>query len=186
MMVLSATFDFGPVSTRDATVFTAKRPGNSLPAGDSSSIRLTLEDVQPWLDYMVAQGITIVIALLDENERSIYADPGLIGFYQTATIQGHVVSMSQPDAPTKILDIVQQTSDAGGSLYWRSWSSRTCCRGMVHYYHLSPEDATAETMAQANESGVKRKGDVESLKKWMGTCFCNNKEKNNQFSCYSE
>jgi protein-tyrosine phosphatase len=152
-----------------------ERPGNAiLEASSSSTTKVTLNDVQPWLDFVVAQGITHVIALLDENELSVYEDPpGLLGIYQTAHLKGHVESMSQPDAAVKILAILQQANDAGEKVVCHCTggvgrAGRVAAAWLVRQYHLSPEDATAETMAQAKESGVKRKGDVESLKKWLG------------------
>lgn len=170
----TTSFNFGPVSSRDTTVFTVERPGNSLVDESSTTQRLTLEDVKPWLDYMVAQGITQAIALLDDNELEVYQDPpGLLGMYQAVNIQGHVVSMNAPDAPTKILGILQQASETGDKVACHCTggigrSGRVAAAWLVQKYGLSPEDATAETLAKAKESGVIRKGAVDMLQKWMG------------------
>lgn len=164
-----ALHNFGPVSTRDSLLFTAERPGN--PEGKSDTV--SDEAVQGWITYVKAQGITHVIALLDDNEFANYVSD-LPTLYQAGGLQFSQQPMSAPDAASHIFQIIDQAAGGGSEKVvvhctgGIGRAGRVAAGWLCHHYGLSPEEATAETMATAKTFGVNRKGDAAALAKWVG------------------
>lgn len=107
---VAAPFNFGPVSSRDKVLFTSERPGNT------SIEKTNIADpaqVQDWLDFMTNQGVTYVIALLDENEYTdCYAAPGLFDAYRKAGLEAMVQPMNDPDASRNIFQAIRRTMES--------------------------------------------------------------------------
>lgn len=173
-------FNFGPASSRDSILFTAARPGNPK---DDKWEQIPDSKVWEWIEYMKTEKkITHVLVLLDDNELESYLPSGLENLYHQAGLKCTIQPMKAPDAAQKIFALLDQQQESNHHEKNRvvahctggvGRSGRVAAGWLVHKYGLSPLEATEEVMRQAIECGVKRKGDVEMLTKWLDTS-CNN------------
>lgn len=100
---LSASFNFGPASTRDTILFTAERPGNS---STTTTGVADVAKVQEWIAFMKQQGIANVIVLLDDNELTMYHDPDLLQRYKIAGFEFLVQPMNGQNACQTIMAFI--------------------------------------------------------------------------------
>jgi hypothetical protein len=68
--VIAAAFNFGLVSSRDNVLYTSHCPGYNKDGLPITYTELE-QQISGWLNYMKHQGITNVIALLDDNELDL-------------------------------------------------------------------------------------------------------------------
>ena len=106
----AAVFNFGAASSRDSVLFTAERPGNPK---SKSSDAADMDEVQAWIAFMKEQGVSNVIALLDENELSIYAEPGLVQIYENAGLVSLIQPMKGGNACKNIIEFVREAEAKG-------------------------------------------------------------------------
>jgi hypothetical protein len=121
----SGKFNFGPASARDNVLFTAERPGNPSIDDDKAGKEVVAvvadeQQVQDWLAFMKASGVTHVVALLDDEEfANCYAAPGLLQTYQSAGLTCSVQPMRDPRASQSIFAFLHtveaQSSSSSGS-----------------------------------------------------------------------
>jgi hypothetical protein len=68
-----AEFNFGPVSSRDSVLHTCLRPGYN--KKDKLTYQEQLDQMEGWINFMKnKQGVTNVVALLDDNELLLRKD----------------------------------------------------------------------------------------------------------------
>ena len=134
-------YNFGRASPLDSVMHSAERPGNP-PEKDG---RVSPEDVQEWINYMRdEQGVTNVIALLDEDEMAIYEEPGLQKMMAQNGMNFHVRPMGEEGAPEKIMSLIDEAEARGEKILCHCTGGigrcgRVCAAWLVHRYELSPE-----------------------------------------------
>lgn len=160
--------NFGPASPLDTILYTAERPGNP-PTKDGEA---TSDDVDKWISFIQGQGVTNVIALLDDSELEIYGPPGLLKMYERAGMKCHQVSMGDEGSCGRIMEVIDQADQRGEKIVTHCTGGigrcgRVCAAWLVHRYNLSPAVATLIVLDQATKSGVERLGHTEKLAEWM-------------------
>lgn len=134
-------YNFGPASPLDSVMHSAERPGNP-PEKDG---RVSPEDVQEWINYVRdTQGVTNVIALLDEDEMAIYEEPGLQKMMVQNGMKFHIRPMGEEGAPEKIMSLIDEAEARGEKILCHCTGGigrcgRVCAAWLVHRYELSPE-----------------------------------------------
>jgi len=119
---------------------TAERPGNP-PEKDGI---VDPKEVQTWIDYVKGQGVTNVIALLEDDELKIYSDPGLQKMMEDNGMKWHRIGMDDAGAPQKILGLIEDAAERGEKIVTHCTGGigrcgRVCAAWLVHKYELSPE-----------------------------------------------
>ena len=134
--------NFGAASPLDEVLHTAERPGNP-PEKDGIVAK---EQVQAWIDYVKnVQGVTNVIALLEEDELAIYEDAGgLQTLMEENGMTFQRCSMKGTDAPERILGLIKEAEEKGEKILTHCTGGigrcgRVCAAWLVHRYELSPE-----------------------------------------------
>jgi hypothetical protein len=163
-----APHNFGPASTRDTILFTAERPGNPKEKNDPVPDSKVIE----WMDYVKARGVNRVVALLDENEMKIYSN--LPSLYQNGGLQFTIQSMSDPEAPSKLFNLLQSCAENNESVVTHCTGGigrcgRVCAGWLCFRYGLTPEEATKETLACARDYNIHRAGNADLLEEWLKT-----------------
>lgn len=164
-------YNFGPASSRDAVLFTAARPGN--PPAENKFDNIDDAVVMEWIQYMKhEQGISHVLVLLDDNELESYLPTGLETLYQNGGLSYTIQPMKAPGAASTIFARLDEAATRNERVVAHCTggvgrSGRVAAGWLVHRYGLTPEAATDETMQQASNSGVQRKGNVEMLQAWL-------------------
>ena len=161
--------NFGPVSPRDHTLYTAERPGNSY--GKESPVPSTM--VNEWIAFMKDRGIGHVIVLLDDNELGVYEDHGLLEIYKNSGFSFLQVPMSETGAYERITTYLQRVHEKGEKAVTHCTggtgrAGRVAAAWLVHQYKLDVEEATKETVDIAFEKGICRLGHAEKLAQWTG------------------
>ena len=162
-----APYNFGPVSSRDTTLYTACRPGNP----PSKSDAVTTEAVAEWIEFMKASGVSKVVCLLDENEYCNY-NTDLCKLYGCAGLDYICQEMGAEGASTRINEFIDQAADSGEKVVAHCTggvgrAGRVAAGWLVHRYGLTPAEATLETLATAHDASVNRKGDADALSSWL-------------------
>jgi len=163
----STLYNFGPASPLDEVLYTAERPGNQFVKDG----RVTSAQVLDWIDYVRKQGVTNVIALLDENELDIYDEP-LVDLMEQQQMKCHVIPISTVGAAGKIMNIISTAEVNGEKVVCHCTggvgrAGRVAAAWLIHRYNLSPEVATLTVLDQAFKSGVKRMGHSKKLSHWL-------------------
>lgn len=161
--------NFGRASPLDSVMHSAERPGNP---PEKDGIVGTAE-VQEWIDFIKGQGVTNVIALLEEKELAIYEEPGLQKMMSDNGMKWHRIGMGSDGAPKEILTLIEEAEARGEKVVTHCTGGigrcgRACAAWLVHRYDLSPEVATLIVLDQAHKSGVQRLGHSEKLREWIG------------------
>ena len=162
-----APHNFGPVSSRDNTLYTACRPGN--PPGKTDAV--SNEAVQEWIHFMKDSGVSKVVCLLDDNEYANY-DMDLCKQYCAGGLQVFCQEMRAEGASAKINEYIESAAKKGEKVVAHCTggvgrAGRVGAGWLVHRYGLTPAEATRETLAMAKDAEVNRKGDVDALSLWL-------------------
>jgi len=162
-------YNFGPASSFDTVLYTAARPGNT----SDKRAKVTKGEVREWIRYVKSKGISVVLALLEEDEFEIYPEPGLLKMYEEAGITCHVTPLGEDGAFYKIMKIIEDAEESDKKVVTHCTGGvgrcgRVAASWLVYKYNLSPKKATANAIAQAFESGIVRLGDTKKLDAWIG------------------
>ena len=138
--------NFGRASPLDSVMHTAERPGNP----PEKTGRVSPAEVKEWIDYVRGQGVTNVIALLDEKELDIYEEPGLQKLMEENGMKFTVRPMGEEGAPQKILRLIEEAEERGEKIVCHCTGGigrcgRVCAAWLVHRYELSPEVRSEST-----------------------------------------
>ena len=166
-------FNFGQASSRDQILYTCERPG-----GDpdiKTGGKISLDNVQPQVDFMKKQGISQVLILLDDNELFEHYETAdlLIDAYQAAGMDTHRQPMGEPGAASNIMKIISNNCEQNNKIaahctHGMGRSGRVAAAWLSVQYNLDPSDATDEAMEYARTMGIERLGNAEKLATWMG------------------
>lgn len=156
-------------SSRDQTLFTAERPGAE---GTGGMTMIPMKNVEEWIALMKESKIQHVLMLLDDNELQDYPEPGLVEIYKNAGFAVHHEPMLNTGAPNRIFDIIDKAELKGERVvahctHGQGRSGRVAAAWLVHRYGLSPEVATKEVMAHAEQDSIVRLGNHAKLEEWL-------------------
>ncbi len=165
----TAPHNFGPISRREGTLYTAERPGhhqNDFPT----------QIVEDWVQYMQRKGITNVLIIMEADEFDVY-EIDLIRFYEEAGLEVHHVPFSSADSYDRTMRLIRDLDASGKKVVThctggKGRCGRVACAWLCKKWGLSPLEASQEFIDQAVENGLYRLGDVQKLKKWIGYSSC--------------
>ena len=101
-----ASHNFGPISFRDETLFTAERPGH--PGKDGVPTKI----VEDWVTFILSKGIRNVLIIMDDNEFGVY-EVDLKRFYENAGLTVYHIPFSSPDSYTKTMNLINELDSRG-------------------------------------------------------------------------
>jgi len=162
--------NFGRISYREETLFTAERPGHYKKEFPPSII-------DDWIQHVKKKGINNVLIIMDDNEFDVYEGIDLKEFYRQAGLIVHHIPFTSPNSHEHIMALLQKL-DADGQKVVAHCSGgkgrcgRVSCAWLCKKWCLSPIEASQEFIDQAVENGLYRLGDVQKLKKWIGYGSC--------------
>jgi protein-tyrosine phosphatase len=162
-------YNFGPASLYDTVLFTAERPGNRC----IEDATVSSSTVNEWIAFMKNQGIGHVLVLLDDNEFSIYQDPGLLGLYQAGGLSYCQATMGDVESYDRVIAYLQNVEKRGETAVTHCTggigrAGRVAAAWLVHRYNLDVEAATKDVIHAAIESKICRLGHAKELSKWIG------------------
>mmetsp|Transcript_1930 Transcript_1930/g.4443 ORF Transcript_1930/g.4443 Transcript_1930/m.4443 type:complete len:203 (+) Transcript_1930:272-880(+) len=165
----AAPHNFGPVSCREETLFTAERPGHC-----QEDFRN--EIVVDWVNFMKSKSITNILIIMENDEFSVY-EMDLKQFYEDAGLAVHHIPFSSPDSYQRTMALIQSIDEQGGRVVThctggKGRCGRVACAWLCKKWRLSPIDASQEFIDMAVKNGNYRLADVEKLKKWIGYSSC--------------
>lgn len=160
--------NFGPVSPRDDTLYTAERPGNPL----NEDATVSSQKVHEWIDFIKNQGVGHVIVLLDGKEFEIYEEPGLLELYKAGGLGYLAAPMSENGAYERVVAYLEEVRQKGEKAVTHCTggigrAGRVAAAWLVYRYNLDVEAATKETIEVAVERGICRLGHAENLAQWI-------------------
>lgn len=162
--------NFGRISYRDETFFTAERPGHPGKNGVPTVI------VEKWIEFIKSKGIHNVLIIMDDNEFGVY-EVDLKKFYEDSGLKAHHIPFSSPDSYAKTMSLIRELDSKGEKVVshctgGKGRCGRVACAWLCEKWNLSPLEASQEFIDQAVENGLYRLGDVQKLKDWMGYASC--------------
>jgi Cyclin-dependent kinase inhibitor 3 (CDKN3) len=165
----AAPHNFGPVSCREETLFTAERPGHYRED-------FKTEIVDDWVRFMKSKNISHVLIIMEHHEFSVY-EMDLKEFYTDAGLQVHHIPFSSEDSYQKIMTLIQGIDEQGERCVThctggKGRCGRVACAWLCKKWRLSPIEASQEFIDMALKNGNYRLADVEKLKKWIGYSSC--------------
>lgn len=92
--------NFGPISFREQTLFTAERPGH--PGSEGVSTRI----VEDWVSFIKSRGIRNVLIIMEDDEFGVY-EVDLKRFYENAGLTVYHIPFSSPDSYDKTMSLVE-------------------------------------------------------------------------------
>jgi len=166
---LKALHNFGPVSYREQTLFTAERPGHHLKEFPTSI-------VEDWAQFIMNKGIRNVLIIMEDHEFEVY-DVDLIDFYEKNGLAVYHIPFSSPDSHQKTMNLIRELDSKGEKIVahctgGKGRCGRVACAWLCQKWNISPLQASQELIDQATERGLYRLGDVQKLKKWIGYRDC--------------
>jgi protein tyrosine phosphatase (PTP) superfamily phosphohydrolase (DUF442 family) len=165
----NAPHNFGKISYREETLFTAERPGhfrNDFPN----------QIIEDWVKYMKGKGITNVLIIMEENEFDVYS-MDLKDFYEQAGMMVHHIPFSSDGSYDKIMSVIQELDARGEKVVshctgGKGRCGRVACAWLCKKWSLTPLEASQEFIDEAVENGLYRLADVQKLKNWIGYGSC--------------
>jgi protein tyrosine phosphatase (PTP) superfamily phosphohydrolase (DUF442 family) len=162
--------NFGPVSQREKTLFTAERPGHPGLNGVSTEI------VEDWIQFISSKGIRNVLIIMEDDEFGVY-EVDLKEFYEEAGLTVYHIPFSSPDSYDKSMTLLKELDAKGEKVVshctgGKGRCGRVACAWLCKKWNLSPLEASQEFIDQAVEKGLYRLGDVQKLKAWIGHGSC--------------
>ena len=166
----NARHNFGPVSCREKTLYTAERPGH--PGKDG----VPTEIVNDWIEFILAKGIRNVLIIMEDDEFGVY-EVDLKQFYEEKGLKVYHVPFSSQGSYDKIMGLIQELDEKGEKVVshctgGKGRCGRVACAWLCKKWHMSPIEASQEFIDQAVENGLYRLGDVQKLKAWIGYGSC--------------
>lgn len=166
---VNAPHNFGPISYRERTLYTAERPGHH-----QKEFPTTIVD--DWVQYMQGKGITNVLIIMEDDEFDVY-EMDLKKFYEEAGLEVNHIPFSSADSYEKTMTLIRELDTAGKKVVThctggKGRCGRVACAWLCKKWALSPLEASQEFIDQAVENGLYRLGDVQKLKKWIGYSSC--------------
>ena len=161
-----ARHNFGPISHRDNTLFTAERPGHPGTNGVPTHI------VEDWICFIKSKGINTVLIIMDNNEFGVY-EVDLKELYESAGLEVYHIPFSSNDSYERTMSLMRDLDAKGRKVVshctgGKGRCGRLACAWLCLKWSLSPPEASQEFIDQAVENGLYRLGDVQKLKDWMG------------------
>lgn len=162
--------NFGPVSCREKTLFTAERPGHPGIQGVPTRI------VEDWTKFILSKGIRNVLIIMEQDEFGVY-EVDLKKFYEAAGLTVHHIPFSSPGSYAKSMALIEKLDRQGEKVVshctgGKGRCGRVACAWLCKKWNLSPLEASQEFIDQAVEHGLYRLGDVQKLKQWIGYGSC--------------
>jgi protein tyrosine phosphatase (PTP) superfamily phosphohydrolase (DUF442 family) len=162
--------NFGLISNRESTLFTAERPGHP---GKNGVLTKIVED---WIQFIKSKGIHNVLILMDDNEFGVY-EVDLIEYYEEAGLTVYHIPFSSSDSYQQTMALIRELDAKGEKVVshctgGKGRCGRVACAWLCKKWNLSPLEASQEFIDQAVENGLYRLGDVQKLKDWMGYGSC--------------
>mmetsp|Transcript_86390 Transcript_86390/g.241777 ORF Transcript_86390/g.241777 Transcript_86390/m.241777 type:complete len:190 (-) Transcript_86390:139-708(-) len=166
----NARHNFGPVSCREETLYTAERPGH--PGKDG----VPTEIVNDWIQFVLSKGIRNVLIIMEDDEFGVY-EVDLKQFYEEAGLTVYHIPFSSQNSYEKTMELIQHLDSKGEKVVshctgGKGRCGRVACAWLCKKWHLSPLEASQEFIDQAVERGLYRLGDVAKLKAWIGYGSC--------------
>lgn len=164
-----AVHNFGPVSFRDSTLYTAERPGHSKNEFPPSI-------VDDWVGFMKSRGIDNVLITMDDNEFDVYAFD-LKESYRRGGMNVHHIPFRSPGSYDRIMALIEELEERDEKVVshctgGKGRCGRVACAWLCKKWCLTPLEASQEFIDQAVEDNVYRLADVQKLKKWIGYGSC--------------
>jgi protein-tyrosine phosphatase len=162
--------NFGLASPLDTILYTACKPGKT--ACNDGNKKVSNERVQEWCKYIISQGVTNVITLLNDDELQIYEEPGLKAMLEHCGMKSYIAPMGDTGACARIFEVVRRVEANGEKVVCHcsggvGRAGRVAAAWLVHRYSLTPEVATLIVLDQAYKSGVQRLGATDKLSGWL-------------------
>jgi hypothetical protein len=98
--------NFGPISCREDTLFTAERPGH--PGSDGVPTRI----VEDWVLFIKSRGIRNILIIMEDDEFGVY-EVDLKRFYESAGLTVYHIPFSSPDSYSKTMTLIEQMDQRG-------------------------------------------------------------------------
>eukprot|EP00980_Cylindrotheca_fusiformis_P030207 scaffold24535_cov186-Cylindrotheca_fusiformis.AAC.1 len=98
--------NFGPISFREHTLFTAERPGHPGKDGVPTSI------VEDWVTFIKSKGISNVLIIMEDDEFGVY-EVDLKRFYEAAGLTVYHIPFSSPDSYNKTMSLIEELDRKG-------------------------------------------------------------------------
>mmetsp|Transcript_37417 Transcript_37417/g.41865 ORF Transcript_37417/g.41865 Transcript_37417/m.41865 type:complete len:191 (-) Transcript_37417:214-786(-) len=158
--------NFGPISYREQTLYTAERPGHFIK-------EYPPRIVDDWIQHIQTNGIQNVLIIMDENEFDVYKPQDLIEVYRTAGLTVHHIPFNSSNSYDKIMTLLTELENRNEKVVshcsgGKGRCGRVACAWLCKKYpFLSPLEASQEFIDQAVENGLYRLADVQKLKKWI-------------------
>lgn len=102
----AAQHNFGPISFREKTLFTAERPGHPGTGGVPTEI------VEDWIRFIKSQGISNVLIIMDDSEFGVY-EIDLKDFYQQAGLKVYHIPFSSEDCYERTMALIEEMDRKG-------------------------------------------------------------------------
>lgn len=165
----NARHNFGPVSCREKTFFTAERPGHPGKGGVPTEI------VEDWIEFIKSKGISNVLIIMDHDEFNVY-EIDLKQFYEDAGLTVYHIPFSA-DSYAETMKLINELESKGEKVVshctgGKGRCGRVACAWLCRKWQISPLEASQEFIDQAIEHGLYRLGDVQKLKAWMDYNSC--------------
>jgi hypothetical protein len=98
--------NFGPISCRENTLFTAERPGHPGPDGVPTRI------VEDWVLFIKSRGIRNVLIIMEDDEFGVY-EVDLKRFYESAGLTVYHIPFSSPDSYSNTMTLIEKLDRKG-------------------------------------------------------------------------
>lgn len=166
----NAKHNFGPISPRETTLYTAERPGH--PGKDG----VPTEIVNDWIQFILSKGIRNVLIIMEDDEFGVY-EIDLKNFYEEAGLQVYHIPFSSPDSYEKTMELISLLDSKGEKVVshctgGKGRCGRVACAWLCKKWNLSPLEASQEFIDEAVKNGLYRLGDVQKLKAWIKYSSC--------------
>lgn len=161
--------NFGCISSREETLYTAERPGHF-----KNDFPTTI--IEDWVQFMKGKGITNVLIIMEDDEFEVYS-VDLKQFYEKAGMTVYHIPFSSSGSYDKIMSIIQDLDAKGQKVVshctgGKGRCGRVACAWLCKKWSLTPLEASQEFIDQAVEQGLYRLGDVQKLKTWISYGSC--------------
>jgi protein tyrosine phosphatase (PTP) superfamily phosphohydrolase (DUF442 family) len=173
--------NFGLISNRESTLFTAERPGHP---GKNGVLTKIVED---WIQFIKSKGIHNVLILMDDDEFGVY-EVDLKEYYEEAGLTVYHIPFSSSDSYHQTMALIRELDAKGEKVVshctgGKGRCGRVACAWLCKKWNLSPLEASQEFIDQAVENGLYRLGDVQKLKDWMGYGSCEGTKSHDSSEC---
>merc|ERR1712232_713358 len=150
---IESLHNFGPVSYRENTLFTAERPGHH-------EKKFPTEIIENWAKFIMDKGIRNVLIIMEDDEFDVY-DVDLIDFYEKNGLVVHHIPFSSPNSYQKMMELISDVDSKGEKVVshctgGKGRRGRVACAWLCKKWNISPLQASQELIDQATEKGLYR------------------------------